>query len=113
MKPLEEIMKYNKLDVKSLGADGGNGLITVNGVRCTVVFSWGGGWEHVSIAPFDRRKVPTWDDMCKLKKIFFDDDEAVMQIHPRKEDYVNRKRNCLHLWKPTEQEIPLPPKIYV
>jgi hypothetical protein len=45
--------------------------------------------------------------------MFFRDDEVVLQYHPRKEDYVNRLRNCLHLWRPQDVEMPTPPKIYV
>ena len=112
MKPLEEIMEYRGLDVRSLAPDGGSGVISINGVRCSVVFSWGGGWDHVSIVPFNK-KTPSWEDMCKLKKIFFKDDEAVMQIHPKKEDYVNVVKNCLHLWRPIDKELPLPPRLYV
>lgn len=39
MKSLEEIMKYRGLDIMNLGPDGGNGKISVKGVRCSVVFS--------------------------------------------------------------------------
>lgn len=113
MRPIEEILACRTLDVEQMSADGGRGKITVSGMRCSVVFSWGGGWEHVSISPFNHRMTPTWDDMCRLKRIFFEDDEAVIQIHPRKQDYVNVMKNCLHLWRPTDQELPLPPLIYV
>ena len=112
MRPIEEILKYRTLDAEQLGPEGGAGMITINGIRCSVVFSWGGGWEHVSITPFNGT-VPSWDDMCKLKRIFFDDDEAVMQIHPKKSEYVNIMKNCLHLWRPTDQEIPTPPTLFV
>jgi hypothetical protein len=35
------------------------------------------------------------------------------QLHPAKADYVNQHPNCLHLWKPTTDTIPLPPSIMV
>lgn len=112
MRPIEEIMKYPNLTIQQLGRDGGNGMISVRGVRCSVVFSWDGGWDHVSIAPFNG-KTPTWSEMCALKRIFFRDDEAVIQIHPKKSEYVNVMKNCLHLWRPIDQELPLPPTLYV
>ena len=49
--------------------------------------------------------IPTWDDMCVLKDIFFDDEEEVYQIHPKKSEYVNMSKNCLHLWKPIGHEL--------
>lgn len=58
------------------------------------------GYEHVSVSPKNKDRIPTWEDMCVLKDIFFRDDEEVYQIHPKKSEYVNVKENCLHLWKP-------------
>ena len=73
---------------------------------CSVVWSDNeDGMEHVSLAPKRRFKIPTWDDMCTLKDIFFEDEEEAYQIHPRKSEYVNIKENCLHLWKPCGHEL--------
>lgn len=58
------------------------------------------GWEHVSISPKKKTKIPTWNDMCQLKDAFFYEDEEVLQLHPKKSEYVNVKENVLHLWKP-------------
>lgn len=58
------------------------------------------GWEHVSVSPRHKYKIPTWDDMCILKDTFFGKDEEVYQIHPKEGVYVNIVENCLHLWKP-------------
>lgn len=44
---------------------------------------------------------------------FFKDEEAVVQYHPPKSEYVNIHTYCLHLWKPTSHEMPKPPKIFV
>lgn len=63
------------------------------------------GWEHVSISPKKQTKIPTWQDMCQLKDIFFKDDEEALQLHPKKKEYVNVMDNCLHLWKPRGMEI--------
>ena len=79
MKNIEELMKNSNIDIKSLGPDGGNGTVSVNGIKCSLVFSWGGGWDHVSIAPFNHKITPSWEDMCKLKNMFFKADEAVIQ----------------------------------
>jgi len=51
--------------------------------------------------------------MCALKDMFFREDETVVQYHPAKSEYVNNRPNCLHLWKPTAEELPTPPAIMV
>ena len=51
--------------------------------------------------------------MCLIKDIFFKEDEAVVQIHPPKAEYVNNVENCLHLWRCTYKEMVLPPSVLV
>ena len=63
------------------------------------------GWEHVSVSPYNG-KTPSWVDMCEIKDMFWNDEEAVIQIHPKKSEYVNIKDNCLHLWRNKEMELP-------
>lgn len=89
--------------------DGPNGLffIPVGGVMFKVIASVGEGWEHVSVSRDDR--TPTWDEMCAIKSHFWRDEETVVQYHPPKSEYVNHHPHCLHLWRPTEAEIPRPP----
>lgn len=92
----------------------------VDGVACynrkkkqTVICSWGGGWEHVSI---NGKFTPTWEEMCAYKEIFWYDDEVVVQYHPAKDHYVNNLEHCLHMWKPIEQfngVLPVPDDILV
>lgn len=55
-------------------------------------------WEHVSVS-LKNGKTPTWDMMCFVKDLFFTDDETVVQYHPKKSQYVNMHKNCLHLWR--------------
>ena len=59
-----------------------------------------GGWEHVSIE-LRARRLPTWEEMCLIKDIFWDDEEEVVQMHPRKSEYVNFAE-ALHLWRPVD-----------
>ena len=108
MKSLEEIRACKKLIIGGVGEDGGYGQIHIGIWDGSVIWSYGGGWDHVSVSPFKHRIIPTWEDMCKLKEIFFRDDEAVIQIHPQKSEYVNNMPNCLHLWK-YQGDFPLPP----
>ncbi len=50
--------------------------------------------------------------MCWIKDLFFLPEETVVQYHPRRSAYVDRYP-VLHLWRPHDVEIPLPPTIYV
>lgn len=79
--------------------------------RLVVVCSDSGGWDHVSVSRNDR--CPTWREMCWVKSLFFDEDETVVQFHPKASDYVNIHPNCLHMWRKHDVEYALPPKIFV
>jgi len=58
-------------------------------------------WDHVSVSIDGQpTATPTWEEMCLVKSLFWDDEEEVMQIHPRKSEYVNHHKGCLHLWRP-------------
>jgi hypothetical protein len=68
-------------------------------------------WEHVSVSA--QKYCPTWREMCFIKDLFWDEEETVMQLHPPKSRWINNHATCLHMWKPLEAEIPLPPDITV
>lgn len=77
-------------------------------------------WEHVSVRIGVKKyhgkiveRIPTWEEMCLVKEIFWGDDECVVQFHPKAADYVNCHPFVLHLWRPTNGEFPTPPKIAV
>ncbi|MEZ3438614.1 MAG: hypothetical protein K1W18_07020 [Oscillospiraceae bacterium] len=114
MKIIEEIRQVPKLMIEQIGEDGGCGFIYLGGTKgrpARVVFSWGGGWEHVSVS-FSTR-CPTWEEMCKVKDMFWNEDECVIQYHPPKSEYVNNHPYCLHLWRKCGENFELPPKYYV
>lgn len=69
------------------------------------------GWEHVSVSRRDR--CPTWDEMCQVKAMFWDESDCVIQYHPPKSEYVNNHPYCLHLWRPVGGEIQMPPSYLV
>lgn len=76
-----------------------------------VIASDGAGWEHVSVSRTDR--CPTWDEMCQIKDIFWDDEDCVIQFHPPRSEYVNCHPYCLHLWSPVGENILVPASILV
>lgn len=85
--------------------------IYYKGIDYMVIASDGEGWEHVSVS--SQNRIPSWEVMCKIKELFFEDEEVVIQYHPKKSEYINNHPNCLHLWKPINQNIPTPPRFLV
>ena len=76
-----------------------------------VIASDGEGWEHISVSL--KHRVPNWKEMCFVKDLFWDDEDCVIQYHPPKSQYVNNCENCLHLWRPINEKIPIPPTLLV
>jgi len=109
----EELENRTDFRILKKGFDGGMGVFTSGTMRkMTVIWSYGGGWEHISID--GKKRCPDWDEMCKLKDMFFDEDECCVQYHPPKSEYVNNLPYCLHIWRPIEEcngALPMPPSI--
>lgn len=74
-------------------------------------------WEHVSVSArrrlTDATRTPSWKEMCQVKRLCWDAEDAVMQLHPRESEYVNQHPRVLHLWRPIDAVIPEPPSIFV
>jgi hypothetical protein len=100
----------------ALGNNGAFRLPPIRGGRqLFIIASDGAGWEHVSVHVLDGKKMhtPTWSEMCHVKDLFWDREDLVIQYHPPESQYVNNHPHTLHLWRPTEQEIPAPPSYLV
>lgn len=98
--------------------DGCNGCFRIPGVGnkyYNVICSDGMGWEHVSVTVFlgNQRVTATWDEMCMIKDLFWDEEDCVVQYHPPKSEYVDNNPNCLHMWRPVGIDFIRPPKILV
>lgn len=111
MKDKAEILKDKRIIIKSRADDGMDGFITLKGQTFRFIISWGGGWDHLSVST--ARRCPTWEEMCIFKAMFFEEDEACVEYHPAKKDYVNIWPYCLHIWKPQNVELPKPPIHFV
>lgn len=94
---------------------GPNGVFILDGplTRLVIIASNEYGWEHVSARPEREERTLTWEEMCFVKDLFWRDDEAVVQYHPPKSEYVNCHPFVLHLWRPLDVELPRPPAILV
>ncbi len=108
--------KYRDL-AHSTPEDGNNGLFFVPGrtTRDTlkIIASDGMNWKHVSVSK--KYECPTWDEMCYVKSLFWDDPEDwAVQYHPPASRYINNHPYCLHLWQPEDHgEMPFPSDILV
>ena len=111
MKSFDEIRGDRRFQGESKSDDGGRGWITLRGKIFLVVYSNGGGWDHVSVSLANR--CPTWEEMCEIKGVFFGPDECCVEYHPAERDYVNIHPYCLHIWRPQNKEMPTPPRIFV
>ena len=124
MRNIDEIKQTSGMVIKKEGKDGFGGTVfpieykkgkvkVIKNINKALhfMFSWGCGFEHLSVST--PVQCPTWEQMCKMKDIFWRDDEVCMQLHPKKEDYVDCMKYCLHIWRPIDKEIPMPPSIMV
>ena len=111
MKSLAEIKKTPRLLILREGPDGGWAEVELLSSKkprpATVVFSWGGGWDHVSVS--FRNRLPTWDEMCEVKSMFFKPEETAWEYHPMESEYVNNHPYALHIWRLQKIELPIPP----
>ena len=98
MKTIEQIKDSKKLLFGNETFDGASGEIHLYRWTGTFVVSWGGGWEHVSVSPYKKNIIPSWEEMCQIKDMFWNDDETVVQYHPKKSEYVNVHEYCKGLY---------------
>ena len=53
MRSIEEIRNSGKVVIDHLCVDGGMGFIKIGRWKGSVIWSYGGGWEHVSVCPME------------------------------------------------------------
>ena len=101
--------------MRSTKSDGNNGQFHINTLKFKRILftqaSDGMGWEHVSVSTYDR--CPTWEEMCYVKRLFWDSEDCAVQYHPPSSVYVNDHPYVLHLWRPVGVDLPMPDPIMV
>lgn len=114
----KSVGEYEKYRIKAgyWGSDKSYGItgafiIPFRSYKLTIMASDGMGWEHVSVSLPNR--CPNWQEMCFVKDIFWKDDEIVIQYHRPKKEYINSCPNCLHMWRPINKKLFMPPKVLV
>ena len=64
----------------------------------------GNEWLHLS---FSRKsKIPTYDEMTRIKRDFIGEDKKAIMVLPEKKNYVNLAKNCLHLFYSEKNPLP-------
>ena len=125
MRSFEEIKATRNIVIKGKAGNtglGGSYYDSISGKWLNFIFSNQLGWEHLSVST--PSKTPTWDQMCKMKEIFWKDDETCIEYHPAKDQYVNMHSHCLHIWRPviddnflnepeSKEQFPVPPHFLV
>ena len=70
-------------------------------------------FEHVSVSRLNSPDTPSWNEMIEAAKLFWDDDDCLVQYRPPAADYVNLHPGVLHWWRWKSAMFPLPPKACV
>lgn len=82
-----------------------------DGQRLLVIASSGEGWDHVSCSRSHR--CPTWPEMEYVKRVFFLEEEVAMQLHLPVSKHLSYHPYTLHIWRPHDWSIILPPSEFV
>jgi hypothetical protein len=83
------------------------------GDRLKCLAASGNGWDHLSVSLERSQRTPTWAEMEYAKRTFFKDNEVAIQLHVAVDDHISIHPYVLHLWRPLDYEITLPPKVFV
>ena len=53
-------------------------------------------WVHVSASKPGR--MPTYDDLAEVKRLFIGDERSAYQVFARADEHYNLHETCLHIW---------------
>ncbi len=120
MKNLDMVCGLVRVDLYGDGVVGDehNGAFVIDrhkdGEFFFLVASNGFGWDHVSVSLHRKnganiKRCPSFEEMQMIKEKLFAEEEVVFQLHPREEDYINTHPYCLHLWRPNNYNMNIPP----
>ena len=61
-------------------------------------------WLHVSVSR--KSKLPTYEELTRIKRDFIGDDKKAVFVLPEKEKHINLHNYCLHLFYSAENPLP-------
>lgn len=93
-------------------------IIRIGSYALLCIVGDGHFWDHVSVTVRDKKgrqikRLPNYNELCKVKNLFFEDDEIVVHYFVPATDHVNINDWCLHLWKHQQKPFPRPPMYMV
>lgn len=89
-------------------------LIPIRNKQVKVIASDGEGWQHVSVSlKGEPQNTPSYKIMQEVARLFFEDEDWIVQYRPAKSDYINNHPGCLHWWRPLKEKLPTPPSVMV
>jgi hypothetical protein len=96
--------------IASSDYDGWNGyfLVPIEGDVWCIALSDREGWKHLAVFNAQKKIAPNWSVMCRIKDLFFADDEWAIQFHPPKDHSIDDVAFRLHLWSPLNETLPHP-----
>jgi hypothetical protein len=119
MTALEKLARANRWRIKtgkyaSTDTDGFNGhfLVPLEGDIWLVELSDAAGWRRLSIGNAQRKVLPSWTVMCRIKDAFFGDEDWAVQFFPAKTHVLDSEWE-LHLWQPIDSVLPTPLAVLV
>jgi hypothetical protein len=101
----DDVLEYIQIPIPgghwrlTTGEDGfclQNRLLRQSVICSACVEEDGKRWIHLSIASPDR--MPTYEDLCWLKRTFLGEEGKAVMIFPPKSVHVNLHERCLHLF---------------
>jgi len=114
MRSLYHLDKYKIPFFRDMG-DENNGVFRLklndSFLEFTVIATSCYGWDHVSVST--EKRYPNWNEMQQIKDLFFEAHEIAMQLHSSPSENDNIHQYCLHIWRPHEIAIPVPPPISI
>lgn len=121
MRNLEELNEYRQLTFREMSIipqdkkENGDFLIPYKTGNLLVQASLMFDWEQVSVIALDKEsnaeRIPSPEEMAEVVRLFFRENEPVIEIHPKSCDYVNINPSTLHVWRHAKIDLPIPPKV--
>ena len=111
-KVMPSVLEAGRIRQGPLASDWRNGwegafFVSYKNATLAIISSHGDGWDHVSVSL--ERRTPTWEEMCYVKDLYFNEEECVIQYHPPKSVYKNVNPYTLHMWRKQGENWELPP----
>ena len=99
MKTVEEILSSGVIysDKLKIDTDGFSGFLVVDRVNMSFVASWGGGWDHVSVAPhWNLCQAFNFEELIsKLPDLLEDVSIAIAKVYEATADVVKSLKKAL------------------